>query len=307
MSNRTQKLHLFLDEKVSDPFEIQANADDATFSYASKALKFNGDLQYKNGVLYTSVLSKFGLVDQSQTTEYNRAVSAETLLNGLVVSEGVLARGAELVLRTDLATEVKRATDIDTSFQTALATETSARVSADSKLTSDLSFEVARAGASEGVITGLVSTEQSRAIAAELVHTNAIALEVGVRAAAITAEAKSRSDQDVILLAMIDSEQKARIAYDLSNATNTATNLSAEAKLRSDADIALNARVDFLVVNTDAKKLDSLAEIVGKMNSTGVDVYQRLATIEAVLAELRGSSIYSSAQAGYVAGVPASL
>ena len=264
MSNRSQKLHLFLDEKVSDPFEIQANADDATFSYASKALKFNGDLQYKNGVLYTSVLSKFGLVDQSQTTEYNRAVSAETLLNGLVVSEGVLARGAELVLRTDLATEVKRAIDIDTSFQTALATETSARVSADSKLTSDLSFEVARAGAAETVITGLVSDEKSRAIAAELVHTNAIALEVGVRAAAITTELTARVAADASIIATQVLESKRLDDADTANFNYLSTLVSNEAKTARAAEVALGARVDFLVVNTDAKKLDSLAEIVGK-------------------------------------------
>ena len=62
-----------------------------------------------------------------------------------------------------------------------------------------------------------------------------------------------------------------------------------------------------MTINTDAKKLDSLAEIVGKMNSTGVDIYTRLATIESVLAELRGSSIYSGAQVAFVSDVPASL
>ena len=71
--------------------------------------------------------------------------------------------------------------------------------------------------------------------------------------------------------------------------------------------MALGARVDFITVNVDSKKMDSLAEIVGKMNSTGVDVYTRLATIEAVLAELRGSSIYGSAQSAFVSDVPASL
>ena len=53
--------------------------------------------------------------------------------------------------------------------------------------------------------------------------------------------------------------------------------------------------------------MDSLAEIVNKINTVGVDVYTRLARIEAVLEILRGSSIYSVAQAEYVAGVPASL
>jgi hypothetical protein len=64
---------------------------------------------------------------------------------------------------------------------------------------------------------------------------------------------------------------------------------------------------EFITVNVDAKKMDSLAEIVNKVNAVGVDVYARLATIEAVLEQLRGSSINGSAQASYVAGVPASL
>jgi hypothetical protein len=42
--------------------------------------------------------------------------------------------------------------------------------------------------------------------------------------------------------------------------------------------------------------MDSLAEIVNKVNAVGVDVYARLATIEVVLEQLRGSSIYGSAQ-----------
>ena len=61
------------------------------------------------------------------------------------------------------------------------------------------------------------------------------------------------------------------------------------------------------MVNVDAKKMDSLAEIVNKVNTVGVDVYTRLARIEEVLEILRGSSIYSAAQASYVAGVPAEL
>ena len=42
-------LHLFNDSKAADPFEIQATANDAVFSYANKPLKMNGDLQYKRG------------------------------------------------------------------------------------------------------------------------------------------------------------------------------------------------------------------------------------------------------------------
>ena len=206
MSNRTQKLHLFLDEKVSDPFEIQANANDATFGYASKPLKFNGDVQYKNGAVYTSLLSKFGLVDQSQTTEYNRAVSAETLLNGLVVSEGVLARGAELVLRTDLSDEVKRATEIDGLFQSALGAETLARSGADTKLTTDLSFEVGRAGASETLLMSFITGEQTARSNGDTIIAGLIDTERTERKASDSAEAKTRADADTALTILISAE-----------------------------------------------------------------------------------------------------
>jgi hypothetical protein len=44
--------------------------------------------------------------------------------------------------------------------------------------------------------------------------------------------------------------------------------------------------------------MDSLAEIVNKMNSTGVDFYTLLATIKAALENLRGSALYAQTPAG---------
>ena len=58
-------LHLFNDSKSVDAFEIQATPTDAIFSYANKPLKMNGDLQFKSGVAYVSLVSKLGLVDQA--------------------------------------------------------------------------------------------------------------------------------------------------------------------------------------------------------------------------------------------------
>ena len=74
------------------------------------------------------------------------------------------------------------------------------------------------------------------------------------------------------------------------------------------AESSLSSRVDFLTTNVDTKKMDSLAEIVNKINSVGIDVYTRLVTIEAALESLRGSALYASAPASsYSADVPASL
>ena len=41
-------------------------------------------------------------------------------------------------------------------------------------------------------------------------------------------------------------------------------------------------------------KMDSLAEIVNRMNNVGADVYLPLVTIEAALESLRGSALYAS-------------
>ena len=74
------------------------------------------------------------------------------------------------------------------------------------------------------------------------------------------------------------------------------------------AESSLSSRVDFLTTNVDSKKMDSLAEIVNKMNNTGADVYLRLVTIEAALESLRGSALYAASPVGsYSADVPASL
>ena len=198
-------------------------------------------------------------------------------------------------------------TDIDVLFQTADATETAARISADSKLTTDLAFEVSRAGASETVITGLVSAET----AARISDVSALNARVGAeelkRLADDATEYNRAFGVEFVLDTKIAGEILDRTTAVSGLSATTVSNLSAEAKLRSDADIALGVRIDFITVNVDAKKMDSLAEIVNKVNTVGVDVYTRLARIEEVLEILRGSSIYSAAQARYVAGVPAEL
>jgi hypothetical protein len=309
MSGRTQKLNLYLDDVVLSGFEIKANANDATFTYTGKALKMDGDLQYKNGVAYTSVLTQFGTVIASVNTEYNRAVAAETVLNGLVVSEATTARAAESKLTTDLAAEVKRSTDIDVLFQAADATETAARISADSKLTTDLAFEVAARSASDTVITGLVSTETASRISNDADLTARIYNEELKRLADDATEYNRAVGAEFVLRTDLAFETTRALSAEAVLSSSISSTNSSEAKLRSDADIALGVRIDFITVNVDAKKMDSLAEIVNKVNTVGVDVYTRLARIEEVLVNeiLRGSSIYSGAQASYVAGIPAEL
>jgi hypothetical protein len=131
-----------------------------------------------------------------------------------------------------------------------------------------------------------------------------IATEIADRKSAITAEAKSRSDADAVLDGKISALSETELTHfmylDNKNALETTRAMSAESSLSS--------RVDFLTTNVDAKKMDSLAEIVNKMNSVGIDVYTRLVTIEAALESPRGSALYASPPAvSYSQDVPETL
>jgi hypothetical protein len=66
---------------------------------------------------------------------------------------------------------------------------------------------------------------------------------------------------------------------------------------------SLQSQVNFIISNVDAKAMDSLSEIVGKLNSAGTDLYARVLYLEQVVSTLRGEALYAAAQTVYVAGV----
>jgi len=126
-----------------------------------------------------------------------------------------------------------------------------------------VSTEEARALAAESALSSSLSTETKRASDAESVLTSALSTEVSDRQSAIAAE------------------QSARIA-------NVTT---------------LTERINFITHNTDEKALDSLKEIVEKVNSVGTDVYARLSVIETYLAVLMGvDTIYPIVPSGFSSG-----
>jgi hypothetical protein len=47
---KSQKIHLYEDEKATDKFEIIAQENDVVLGYVGEPLKIDGDLQYKSGV-----------------------------------------------------------------------------------------------------------------------------------------------------------------------------------------------------------------------------------------------------------------
>ncbi len=171
-------------------------------------------------------------------------------------------------------------------------------------LTTSLLFEIARATAAEGVLNGLISAEEKSRQDADTKLACDIATEIAALQSAITAEAKTRSDADVAL----DGKITNLTGTELTHFMYLDNKIALETTRATATESVLTARVDFLTTNVDSKKMDSLAEIVNKMNNVGADVYLRLVTIEAALESLRGSALYASAPANsYSADVPATL
>ncbi len=250
--------------------------------------------------------TKFGQVVSSVSDEKFRAETAEALVQGMLVSEAGTARSAELVLRTDLSAETKLRSDQLVLLQASDASEASARIAADLTHSTDISFEVGRAQAQEVVLNGLIVSEASMARAAELKLRTDLATEVADRKSAISAEQKVRGDADILHTANILSEGVSRSDADQAIIADYKIAVAVEKTRAETAEGVLSGRISFLTANSDVKALDSLSEIVNRMNATGVNVYQRLATIELALETLRNASLYSTAQQVFVPDTPPS-
>ena len=296
-------LHLFSDSKSVDPFEIQSTPTDAIFSYANKPLKFNGDVQYKNGVTYTSLLSKFGLVDQSVTNEATFARSAELVLRNDLTGEVSLARLNENTLHQQLVAETVDRNLADTNFQIALAGETTSRQSADTILTSALNFEIGRAQASESVLNTSINTEKSRSEGVETGLRTDLNKEITDRVNALSSESGLRSGSDIALGLRIDAEILRATNSEVGNFQLLDGYIQTEKTRAMLKESLLTNQVNFMLANVDPVALDSLSEIVNKVNSSSIDLYNRVLYLEQVVSTLRGESLYATVQPVYVPGV----
>jgi uncharacterized protein YueI len=296
-------LHLFVDSKAVDPFEIQATANDAIFSYANKPLKMNGDLQYKSGVAYVSLVSKLGLVDASIASEAMNARAAELVLRNDLTTEQNRAIESEQNLYTALQAEITTRVNADGLFQIALANEIATRSTADTKQASDLSFEASRASSAEGVLLGLINTESTTARSAELVLRNDLATEVSDRKSAVSSEVATRLSADNALGVRVDNEITRATGAEVSNFQTLDGYIATEQARAMTKENSLQNQVNFIIGNVDAKAMDSLSEIVSKLNSAGSDLYARVLYLEQVVSTLRGEALYAAAQSTYTPGV----
>ena len=193
-------LHLFVDSKAIDPFEIQATANDAIFSYANKPLKFNGDLQFKSGVAYVSLVSKLGLVDQSIASETLARQTSDTLLQSNLNSQVALLDADVVDLNAQIQTEIGIRSSTDTSFNQALASETLSRQTADTTNATNIVIEKNRAEAFEASLNIMINSESVRALGIEGGLRTDLTTEIADRKTAISGEATTRSSADLALI-----------------------------------------------------------------------------------------------------------
>ena len=288
-------------------FNVDASGDDVKM-YSSGNFKFEKDVSIKSGVAsYINIGVKFSDLDTYNTNFYQQWADQVSVTEGHITTEAKSRTDGDSKLTTDLQTEKTSRENADNLFQSALSSEIATRSTNDTKQANDLLFEVGRAGAQEGVLLGLVNSEAKTRGDADVALGLRVDGEAKTRGDNDSAEAKTRGDADVALGLRIDGEAKTR-----------GDNDSAEAKTRGDADVALGSRittelgalstrVDNLTVNLDGAKLDSLSEIVSRMNATGLDVYSRLALLEDIVGILRNNPIYAIARGPYVSDTPASL
>ena len=296
-------LHLFTDSKTVDPFEIQATPTDTIFSYANKPLKFNGDVQYKNGAVYVSLVSKFGLVDQSVTNEVTRSNQAEILLGQRIDNEQIRSQDSENSLLNSLQSEITRSTNVDTNFQTSLSAEILSRSGSDTKLTTDLNFEVNRASVSENLLMTFIVGEQTSRSTGDTVLSGLIDTETKSRVLADSNESKTRLDSDNALGLLISNEVIDR-QNNVVGVSNMLEGYILTEKTRAMLkESQLQNQINFFVSNSDPSSLDSLAELVSKLNSAGTDLYQRMVYLESVVSTLRGEPLYAVTQPVYVPGI----
>jgi hypothetical protein len=91
--------------------------------------------------------------------------------------------------------------------------------------------------------------------------------EIADRKSSISAEAKSRSDADTSLGLRIDAEVARATGSEVSNYQTLDGLISAERVRAMTKENSLQSQVNFIIHNVDPQTMDSLSEIVSKLNS----------------------------------------
>lgn len=300
---KSQFLQLFKGVDATPKFKISCDTDDTKFTN-SGAYLFDKSISLKKGAVYVDVISKFDTTDAYDVKFASDVALSISNNNQAIVEEATRAQLAEGVIRNDLITERTERKAYDTSSSASLASETASRLSADNTLNTNIIYESSLARANEAVNTVAISDEKLRANAAELVLRNDGLQEVADRKTAITSEAKSRNDADVLVNLRVDDEKKAReddavtmrADYRLLNTTENARAMASE--------LVLTNRLAFLTSNISPVAMDSLGEIVASLNLYNADLFSRVLVLEGLISTLRNEAIYPGQQMVYTPAIP---
>jgi hypothetical protein len=305
--SKSSYLQLFKSQADTVPkFKVSADADNVKFE-SSGDFNFEKSIKLKSGATYIDVVNKFQSLDTYNTTFANQTAFDLSNISQAGSEFNIRAIFEETKIKNDLIDEKNLRISADNSFQALMATETTNRQNGDTSLRTDLNFEIARAQASETVLNSLNTTEKKRAEDEELKLRNDLTAESKARTDADTTESKARTDADAAIDVKFVAEQKVRDDDAVFMKSEYKSLVDAERVARLAEDVKLNARCDFIVHNTSPLALDSLSEIVNRMNSTSQSVYDRLKVLEDALESLRNQSLYAVAPLPFVPDVPASL
>jgi len=313
MSNtKAQSLRLFTVDQQST-FEVDT-ADDVTKVKFTDSDGAHKDVQIcqltvEDGVNVADKLTSLMHADATETgraiaredqisaestsliaTERMRAIAEEFRLQSVIDANDALRvqhdQAVTNVLTGIINTETARAQEAETENASAIAAETSRATTKEADITNALVTEETRAQLSEQILTTAIQTEKTRAEMKEI--------ELG---ASIAEESQRASDAETVLSADV-SDLTSSLAVEVQRATDAESVLSSlimqettrataaelEEKTRAlGSENALQTQISYMSHNLDPVALDSLTEIVAKVNAVDSSIFSRIYTVEKFL------------------------
>ena len=198
-----------------------------------------------------------------------------------------LAIASTQAVLTDLITqETDRATSSEVSLQASIDAEVTRASAEEADLSSRIDSEVSRATTSEQIITASVLTEKNRAIAKEAFLEDRINVEEAARLAKDDELAARDSEINIALQNEITRAQQAEtdeVARATAVEDSLANALAVETSRAVQKEAQIESTLNNVISNIDPAALDSLTEIVNKINEVDSSAYQRISTIEAYI------------------------
>lgn len=198
-------------------------------------------------------------------------------------SSTVSLNATQSVLTAIINDETTRATQKEAELSELIEKEKLRAENVEATIASDLAAEVARSITSERIITSSILTEKNRALVAESNLQDLLNQEVSDR---LTKDGQL-DDKDAQLESAISSEieratlaeQEEKNRAELAE-SNLLEQINTERTRAMSKELYIENTLNNVISNTDASVLDSLSEIVTKMNNVDENAYSRIFVIE---------------------------